>query len=210
MYNTLASRTKRLGWALIIHCAVLGFSLPAFAAEEGEYCGTFGAAWQESCTDGLTCDVRFSFGPFVLGRCVVPGAEDLACGGLQGTTCPDGQFCKFTPAQQCGAADQTGVCSAVPEACTEQYEPVCGCDGKTYGNECTAHASSVSAAARGECGECVYEGETYGIGEEFTAADGCNTCRCIASGEISCSSDVCPPQDVDAGVDEEGELDGGV
>jgi Pacifastin inhibitor (LCMII)/Kazal-type serine protease inhibitor domain len=74
------------------------------------------------------------------------------CGGLLGASCPDGQFCSFPPEAQCGAGDQTGVCSVQPEVCNFQYDPVCGCDGETYGNACTAAAAGVSVSASGECG----------------------------------------------------------
>ncbi|MDO8429930.1 MAG: DUF5667 domain-containing protein [bacterium] len=36
--------------------------------------------------------------------------------------------------------------------CTQQYEPVCGEDGKTYSNSCFATASEVSVKYKGECG----------------------------------------------------------
>jgi hypothetical protein len=74
-----------------------------------------------------------------------------SCGGLQGLQCPEGAYCNYAPEAQCGAADQTGTCEPRPEFCTEQYEPVCGCDGETYPNACYAAREGVSVVSAGEC-----------------------------------------------------------
>lgn len=61
--------------------------------------------------------------------------------------CSSGQYC----AKGAGDCLGSGTCAPTPTVCIDLWAPVCGCDGKTYGNSCEAAAAGVNVAHEGEC-----------------------------------------------------------
>jgi hypothetical protein len=88
--------------------------------------------------------------------------------------CEEGDFCNFEPDPLCGATDAGGVCEERPEACTEEFEPVCGCDDRTYSNACDAHRQGVSVKRQGLCSRL----ECTQAGGRTELSDGASTPEC--------------------------------
>jgi hypothetical protein len=75
---------------------------------------------------------------------------DEACGGPTGITCNSALWCQKAEGQ-CTAADAAGKCDKPVTFCMRVSRPVCGCNGKTYANDCERQRVKVQLDHAGAC-----------------------------------------------------------
>lgn len=114
--------------------------------------------------------------------CSTPG-ESAA-----GVACEENYVCEL-PAESCDVAELSGVCVLAPEACPEIYQPVCGCDEETYGNDCLRLQAGVALQYAGSCrGPCAVVDCLPDARPVDTDGDGCDD-TCEPGYEVSCSGE---------------------
>ena len=130
-------------------------------AKEGACVGAF------ACPCNAKCSI-----PDGPGKCEDSSGPKKCSMGLGAPTidCGAGSFCKLDSAYTCVGV---GECAKKPEACTMQYDPVCGCDGKVHGNYCSANSAGQNAQNKGECQLNPCATKKCGDGNPCTS-DSCN------------------------------------
>ena len=99
-------------------------------------CGDVTCDGNESC-----CDATQSCFQTTCTNCCDSTATACTANG----DCATGQYCAGAG---CGTA---GLCEGLPTRCSRRMEPVCGCDGTSYANECAAQEAGTRVAMSGMC-----------------------------------------------------------
>ena len=107
--------------------------------EYNPVCGCDGMTYSNAC-HATMAGVSVAHG----GQC------ERTCGTIAGLTCERDEFCDFGLGQ-CKISDAAGVCRRQPEVCPDIFDPVCGCDGVTYGNACEANRAGAQIDRTGAC-----------------------------------------------------------
>ncbi|HET6146289.1 MAG TPA: Kazal-type serine protease inhibitor [Polyangia bacterium] len=73
------------------------------------------------------------------------------CSDTPVMACPSGQVCDLDTPNRCTAGFEPGHCIVPPGGCTTIFNPVCGCNGTTFFNDCERQRARVQLDHAGSC-----------------------------------------------------------
>jgi len=86
--------------------------------------------------------------------------------------CPAGAYC----ARPRGVCHGPGTCTAMPAACPDIADPVCGCDWAMHGNPCDAASRGVNVMQDDACPSISAGGHWCGLVPSGSDPEGCRFC----------------------------------
>lgn len=146
----------------------------------------------ETCPDTVSlvcgCDGRTYENECLAQQARVRLATSRACNCADDSECVDGQFCAGET-----SCSLPGSCLPKPDECDpSDTQRVCGCDGVSYDNECSAFQAGTRVSALGDC-QCTDEAEC--AQDEY-----CNAITCDGPGVCVARTD-CEPNGEVTGCD---------
>lgn len=144
------------------------------------------AAQDETCPDG-TAVATLDTPDWLQAAPPASGAAPSGKSCETNKTCGSKKYCS----KAVGDCKGRGECKGRPEVCPEIFKPVCGCNNKTYSNDCFAAMAGVNVASEGACKGAEKACQTN---KQCKAGNYCakDTGQCDAEGVCAQRPQICP------------------